>query len=430
MYDVIIIGGGAAGLMAAKLLSEAGKKNLLLEARDRLGGRIHCINSLSLSAQGGAEFIHGNLQTTFDLLKEAGIKKERLKGAFCRVTKGKWKIDENIAPHWELLMKKVNACSENISVDEFLTNNFHAKKYEGLRSQFKKYVQGYDAADTKYASILAIKKEMKHEDESQYRPVPGYDALIGYLAKICLELNSVIKTHEAAIKIINHKNNIEVITSLGKYNAEKLIVAVPLGVLQSAKISKSFINLPACLSLYTKMAKQIGNGSVIKILLQFDKAFWLDKDFLKTRNIEPPLYIFTDEKIPTWWTQYPSKAPLLTGWIGGPPAYKMKNYSERRFKTLVMESLASIFSLPKFEIEKRLINYKIMNWSKEPHILGGYSYATLKTEKARKFMNQPYENTFYFAGEYLPENSSSTVEAALRSGRAAATKILSIDNAF
>jgi len=89
MYDVIIIGGGAAGLMAAKLLSEAGKKNLLLEARDRLGGRIHCINSLSLSAQGGAEFIHGNLQTTFDLLKEAGIKKERLKGAFCRVTKGK-----------------------------------------------------------------------------------------------------------------------------------------------------------------------------------------------------------------------------------------------------------------------------------------------------------------------------------------------------
>jgi len=339
-------------------------------------------------------------------------------------------IDENIAPHWELLMKKVNACSENISVDEFLTNNFHAKKYEGLRSQFKKYVQGYDAADTKYASILAIKKEMKHEDESQYRPVPGYDALIGYLAKICLELNSVIKTHEAAIKIINHKNNIEVITSLGKYNAEKLIVAVPLGVLQSAKISKSFINLPACLSLYTKMAKQIGNGSVIKILLQFDKAFWLDKDFLETRNIEPPLYIFTDEKIPTWWTQYPSKVPLLTGWIGGPPAYKMKNYSERRFKTLVMESLASIFSLPKFEIEKRLINYKIMNWSKEPHILGGYSYTTLKTEKARKFMNQPYENTFYFAGEYLPENSSSTVEAALRSGRAAATKILSKDNAF
>lgn len=93
-----------------------------------------------------------------------------------------------------------------------------------------------------------------------------------------------------------------------------------------------------------------------------------------------------------------------------------------------MESLAAVFSSPKTEIEKRLINYEIMNWSKEPHILGGYSYATLKTEKAREFLNQPYENTFYFAGEYLPENSSSTVNAALQSGIAAAMKILSIDN--
>ena len=65
-----------------------------------------------------------------------------------------------------------------------------------------------------------------------------------------------------------------------------------------------------------------------------------------------------------------------------------------------------------------------MNWIKEPYILGGYSYTTLQTQRARLFLNQPHENTFYFAGEYLAENSSSTVDAALQSGIQAAKNIL------
>ncbi len=195
-------------------------------------------------------------------------------------------------------------------------------------------------------------------------------------------------------------------------------------ILQSGKNSKSFISLPACLNAYTKTSKQIGNGSVIKFLLEFDNAFWLNKDFFNEKNITPPSYIFTDTAIPTWWTQYPSKVPLLTAWIGGPPAYKMRRYSKNRFKAILLESLSSIFSLSISEIEKSMVNYKVMNWIKERHIMGGYSYSTLQTEKARQFLSKPYEDTFYFAGEYLPENSSSTVDAALQSGIQAANQIL------
>ena len=85
---------------------------------------------------------------------------------------------------------------------------------------------------------------------------------------------------------------------------------------------------------------------MIKFLLEFDNAFWLERDFLKERKISPPSYIFADTAIPTWWTQYPSKVPILTGWIGGPLAFKLKNYSDRKFKALLMESLSSIWSLP------------------------------------------------------------------------------------
>src|SRR5436305_15306910 len=74
MYDVIVVGGGCAGLIAAKLLSAGGKKVLLLEARKALAGRIQIIESFSRHADGGAEFINGDLETTFALLKEANLK--------------------------------------------------------------------------------------------------------------------------------------------------------------------------------------------------------------------------------------------------------------------------------------------------------------------------------------------------------------------
>ena len=91
MYDIIIVGGGAAGLMAAKALSARGKKILLLEAREEFGRANMSFENFYTPAEGGAEFIHGNLKTTFALLKEANLKKEKVKGQFCTVKKGNGK---------------------------------------------------------------------------------------------------------------------------------------------------------------------------------------------------------------------------------------------------------------------------------------------------------------------------------------------------
>lgn len=423
MYDVIIIGGGAAGLVAAKILSAKDKKVLLLEARNQLGGRIHALHNFSCPAEGGAEFIHGNLKTTFDLLREAGLKKEKLKEKFCRVKNEKWKEADNLVPHWDLLIKKMKACEEDISVDDFLKESFKEKKYETLKNQFRKYVEGYDAADPSKTSIVAIREEMENAAEDQYRPKGGYSPLINFLKETSLQNGCAIKTGEQVFKVSVDKI-IEVATPSEKYNASKLIVAVPVGVLQCRKSQKSFIGFPSFFNDHLKAAKQIGNGGVIKFLLEFDKAFWLQKDFLNRQNIPAPSYIFADTAIPTWWTQYPSKVPLLTGWLAGPSSYKMKNYSEKKFKQLLLASLSSIFSMPAEMLERRLKNYKIMNWIKEPHILGGYSYPTLKTKEAQQVLREPYKNTVYFAGEYLAKNSSSTVDAALQSGMSVAEQIL------
>lgn len=426
MYDVIIIGGGAAGLIAAKLLSEAGKKILLLEAKHRLGGRIHSIENFSFPVEGGAEFIHGNLKTTFDLLKEAGLKKEKVKGNFCRITNGKWNTEEEPVPHWDLLIQKLKECEEDMTIDRFLKNFFNAEKYDTLTKQFRKYIEGYDAADPKYANVFAIRKEMEREDEAQYRPVPAYSALIDFLQESCLKYNVVIKTSEPVKRIVCN-GNIAVHTNSEKYICKKVIIAVPLGVLQCKKNNKSFIEFPSSVKKYITAAKQIGNGGVIKFLLEFDEAFWLDKKFLKERKVSAPSYIFSNAAIPTWWTQYPHTKPLLTGWIAGPSSIKMKNYSEKKLKDLLITSLSSIFLMSFKELESHLKKIEIINWIKEPHILGGYSYSTLPTEKARDILLTPFGNKFYFAGEYLTKNSTSTVDDALQSGRLAAEKIINLN---
>ncbi len=421
MYDIIVIGGGAAGLMAAKLLSAKDKKVLLIEARKDLGGRI--CRSKDFLAEGGAEFIHGNLKTTFALLKEAHLKKEKVKGHFCRVESGNWKVNDDIIPHWDRLLKTMKDCKKDTTVEDFLQRYFHAEKYDKLRRQFTKYVEGYDAADIKDASMFAIRKEMEEEDELQYRPRPDYFALIDFLKNECLACNTEIKTNEPVLKITRGKD-IEVITPVAKYICRKIIIAVPLGILKCSPKSKGFITFPRSLKAHIDAAKTIGNGGVIKFSMQFDEPFWLDKKFLRDRNIPPPSFILTDTMIPTWWTQYPSPNPLLTGWLGGPASHKLKNYSEKKLKKVAIESLSSVFLIPVVHLENKLKTCSIINWINEPYILGGYSYSTLPAEKGRALLAQPVENCYYFAGEYAIENSLSTVDAALQSGKKVAEKIL------
>jgi monoamine oxidase len=89
--DILIIGAGASGLAAAYELSLADKKLAVLEARNRIGGRIHSVTDHRFAQiiETGAEFIHGKLPVTLELLKKAGIKHHAIKGKMWRIEKGR-----------------------------------------------------------------------------------------------------------------------------------------------------------------------------------------------------------------------------------------------------------------------------------------------------------------------------------------------------
>ena len=96
--NIIVIGAGAAGLMAARELGRAGKRVTILEARERCGGRIHPLPSAEFGypAEGGAEFVHGEAPITQRLLREAGLSTLPLQGA--RWVVEKWRSRGAIRP--------------------------------------------------------------------------------------------------------------------------------------------------------------------------------------------------------------------------------------------------------------------------------------------------------------------------------------------
>src|SRR5215831_5552077 len=107
--DIIVVGAGGCGLNAARILSKKGKKVLVLEARDRIGGRIFTMQpgEFSQAVEMGAEFIHGNLRTTLRLLRKAKIPVLEMHGDFIQVQHDEVKQEEVFGVGWNEVVKRL-----------------------------------------------------------------------------------------------------------------------------------------------------------------------------------------------------------------------------------------------------------------------------------------------------------------------------------
>src|SRR6476620_8900151 len=107
-FDVIVIGAGASGLMAAWELAQAGRSVAILEAMGRIGGCVHTIvdSSFDLPVELGAEFIHGDLELTQALLKKAGITSYEMEGQLWQKHEGELQQQEDFVEDYRALKKK------------------------------------------------------------------------------------------------------------------------------------------------------------------------------------------------------------------------------------------------------------------------------------------------------------------------------------
>jgi len=433
-YDIIIIGAGASGLSAARELARAGKKVMILEARDRTGGRIFSIKdpAFPIPVEAGAEFIHGRRPLTFSLLKEYGIAQQPVHGTFFSVQSGDMdKTNDFIADHHRLLARRLKDLEIDVSVENFLEAHFKGEKFKALRNSVRGFVSGYDAADPKRASTFAFREEWLNGDEEQSRVAGGYSMLIHALQEECIRRGCLIRRSSVVKEVHWQPFHVEVITADGmKVSSRQIMITVPVAVLARDKKYLSSISFFPELPEVQQAAKAIGYGGVIKIVLLFKHAFWKDPGVKEKtgRNMERLAFVFSNEKIPTWWTQSPDPSPLLTGWLGGARADAFEGSDENQILHAAMQSLSAIFKISSGEIAEYLDSSRIFNWNNDPFALGAYSYITIDADHFKKKLIDGISDTVFFAGEaMLTGYEAGTVETALQSGFGVAGKIIETD---
>ena len=424
-FEIIIIGAGAAGLLAAYDLMEKHSSLAILEARERTGGRAHTahIEGFSSPIETGAEFVHGKLPLTLSLLKKSGLVYHAIEGKQYAIEKNEKKKENEFDAHWSELMQKLKSLETDLPIASFLDLYFPGERYKMLRESVCRFVMGFDAADPADASSKSLLKEWTNDDEeNQFRIDKGYSSLLDWMANYVVQQGAKLYLSHPVNTIDHSGENIILNCEDGtNFSCKKLLVTVPLGVWQSSSSLPHLLFTPE-LPEKQNAANQMGWGNVIKVMVEFTGFFWENNG---KRSMPGAGFIFSDAEIPTWWTQNPSTLPQLFGWLAGPPAGKMNLADEEEIKSKCYHALSYIFQLEQKELAEKIKAIHIVNWGKDPYALGGYSYETVESATAKEIMIAPVNDRLFFAGEALYKGShNGTVEAAFASGRNAAKMMM------
>lgn len=420
-FDVIIIGAGAAGLSAAALISRNARKTCILEARDRIGGRIHSTypSDISVALEHGAEFVHGEARTFSDLAKRYGIQSVEITG-----DRLEWSqmlglrsssFYETLAP----LLDRVADCREEISFDTFIDRQTDFS--DEIKSRARRFIEGYNSAFTDEISARALSDEYADDGNDSYAnfKIPaGYSTLLSHLRDDAIRGGATLSCSHI-VQTIKWKNGSVTVFGTNKgeqfeYTSNKVLITVPIPIIAQEKLKFD----PPLLEK-VRAAQNIGFGKVIKIITTFDRTWWHDKSPLQGCQ-----FLYTsDEAIPTWWPLEPKSEPALVGWTGGPAAERLGKKSDSEIRQIVEDQLGRVFSCK--NMSEKILDVQIVNWQKEEFSLGSYSYEKAGFPDAKKALSTPVDNTLYFAGEgTVGGGETGTVEAALISGHRAAEEML------
>jgi monoamine oxidase len=445
-YDTVVIGAGVAGLAAGRMLAAAGQRVALVEARDRVGGRI-CTRRVAaargnLPIELGAEFIHGLPAETWGLIKEAGLATYELQGSQLSFMGNQLRRNEE-SHHaaievLEGMTRWAQAHPEiDMSFAEYVT---HAGIDAVDAQAAAAYVEGFNAADRAVIGTAALAQQQRAEDEIQggrlFHVRSGYDQVPQALAREIERTRTPILLDRHVRRIAWNEGAVSVHAEDSRKQASTLyaqraVVTLPLGVLQTGAVK--FDPEPASFMAH---ARRMRMGAVVRATLVFSSRFWRDNDLPSARSdladdLKQLSFLFTSQLTPTtWWTAMPEDSPLITGWVGGPKAeilqrgFRAGGDSEMLLAGW-LRTLSMAFGMTEPALTRRLASWHAHDWSADEYARGAYSYVPAHALDAPGQMAVPVAGTLYFAGEHTDTSGQwGTVHGALRSGMRAAGQVL------
>jgi len=417
-----VIGAGMAGLTAARQLAEAGRKVLVLEARDRVGGRIRTRRDEGEILELGAEFIHGRPPELWELIREAGLETYALDGKNVCYRNGKLKKCDELGEIFKFLNGLEKWKGADLSFADYPPLE---KLPPEKRKEIINYVQSFNAADYRQIGVHALAVQQRAEEEigsdEVLRVREGYDRVPEFLAKKVREAGGRIELSRTVERIEWERGEVRVHArdggELAQYLAQQAVIALPLGVLQHLGVV--FDPVPAALIA----ANQLVMGSVRRFTLLFRERWWSTHEEVMLGKLS---FLFARDAMPSvWWTAHPWETRTLTGWIGGPRSAAFDQFTREQVGDAACKELARIFALPLAELRGQLIFCATYDWQADPLSRGAYSYVPAGSLDAVLKMATPIERTLYFAGEHTDTTGHwGTVHAAMRSGMRAAKQVL------
>ena len=420
---IIVIGAGLAGLAAASELQKQGHDLLLVEARDRVGGRTWTSTKWSdAPVDLGASWIHGvdgNPLTSLAQQSKAEFRLTNYDSTITYATTGQPLSAQEEARQKQLQTKVDDALTQaqkadqDLAVDSAIAAAFKADNLSVDDQRLLNFILN-STLEAEYAGSTSELSAQWYDDAAAFAGddgifVNGYRLLVDYLRNgLTINLSEIVQTVDWS------GAQVRVRTDKAEYLADYVVVTLPLGVLKAGNVQFT----PALPQAKQNAIAQIGMGVLNKCYLRFDQAFWpTDVDWLE--------YVAAQRGA---WTEWVSLMrthglPVLLGFNAADQGRAIEAWTDAQIVASAMQTLRTIFgnAIPD------PLDYQITRWASDPYALGSYSFnAVGYTPALRIELAKPFDQKVFFAGEATEAQHFSTAHGAYLSGQRAAKEILDL----
>jgi monoamine oxidase len=423
---VIVVGAGAAGLAAGARLSSRGVAVTIVEARDRLGGRIDTRGDpvLGVAVERGAEFVHGLPERTLALARRAGAAVREIPGRH-EVRAGSRLMDAaaTFAAAEEIITALEPRPGETFAAT--LRRARARRRFGAAATELaREFARGFYLADPRSASARALMRMTRAIETSggdlTQRPEGGYARVLEPLVRSIRAAGGALRLSTAVDAIRWRRGHVEVRARgaaggrVAPIPGDRVIVTVPLPILRDGALRFH----PALPHLRRATAK-LEMGPIVKVLLRFRRPLWPTSGPRRLAFLH-----VCGAAVPVWWTLAPSDAPVLVGWAGGPHAEALEGRAERDVLRAAVRSAARGLGHRPGPLEEELDGATVVDWTRDPYVRGGYAVFPAGSEGAQAALARSVEGTIFFAGEATAGDDAGTVEGAIRSGERAAAEVM------